>query len=134
MNKGYESCKSLSQQLGSPYTAMKVGKLRKALCDDEDLEGNYIKPSGVVKIMRSIGREMEIIETASPDIVKVKVLHHQTGNKHFLFAMDLETKRKVKVLIPFRKKQILNTVGKRLNVERGLQDGTNLYRYTNGKG
>lgn len=126
---GLESCKSLAEQLGSPYTAMQVGKIRKAVCSAKDLDGTGIKPSGVLKIMASIKKEMTIIETATPDIVMVTVLHHQTGNKHMLFAMDMETRRKVSVIIPFRQKVHLNTKGKRLKVERGLQNGKNLYRY-----
>lgn len=124
-----ETCKSLAMQLGSPYTAMRIGKIRKRVCLEEDLEGSRIKPSGVLKIMSSIKKEMDIIETAAPDVVKVRVLHHQTGNKHYLIACDMETKRRVKVLIPARQKSILNVVGKRLNVNRGLHDGKYLYRY-----
>lgn len=132
MKEELESCKSLAEQLTSPektFTAMQVGKIRKSVCADEDLDGNGIKPSGVLKIMASLKREMEIIETAAPELATVKVLHQQTGNKHMLFAMDMETRRKVKVLIPFRQKNVLNTKGKRLKVERGLKDGSYLYRY-----
>lgn len=129
MRDDLESCKSLAEQLGSPYTAMRVGKIRKEVCDEEDMEGNFIKPSGVLKITASISKEMDIRETASPDIVKVKVLHHKSGNPHIIFAKDTETMRKVPIQVPRRQKQILSTVGKVLTVERGLLDGKALYRY-----
>ena len=132
MKDELESCKSLAEQLTSPeqaFTAMQVGKIRKAVCLDSDMEGKFIKPSGVLKIMASLRKEMDIIETATPEAIWVKVLHHQTGNKHFLFAMDMETRRKVKVIIPFRQKNVLNNKGKRLKVERGLKDGQSFYRY-----
>lgn len=137
MKQDLESCKSLAEQLTSDeqtFTAMQIGKIRKAVCDEEDLDGSGIKPSGVMKIMSSLKKEMDIIETAAPEVVLVKVLHQQTGNKHMLFAMDMETRRKVKILIPFRQKNVLNTKGKRLRVERGLKDGTHLYRYPVRKG
>jgi len=137
MKEDLESCKSLAEQLTSTeqtFTAMQVGKIRRAVCDDSDMDGKFIKPSGVLKIMASLRKEMDIIETASPEIVTVRVLHHQTGNKHFLFAEDMETHRKVKVIIPFRQKKILNTKGKRLKVERGLKDGQSFYRYPARKG
>jgi hypothetical protein len=129
MNKDLETCKSLAEQLGAPYTAMRVGKIRNAVCSDKDMEGRYIKPSGVLKITASISKEMDIIETASPDIVRVKVLHHKSGNPVIIFAKDLETLGKVAIQIPRREKQILSTVGKVLTVERGLIDGKAIYRY-----
>lgn len=124
-----ETCASLAKQLGAPYTAMRVGKIRKQVCDDSDMDGNRIKPSGVLKITASISKEMDILETAKLDIIKVKVLHHQSANPAYIFAKDTETKRKVSVMVPRRQKQILSTVGKVLTVERGLKDGKYLYRY-----
>lgn len=129
MKEGLESCKSLADQLGPPYTAMRVGKIRSAVCNASDMDGRFIKPSGILKITQSIKKEMDIIETASPDIVEVKVLHHKSTNPHFIFAKDVETKRKVAVQVPARQKKILATVGKRLTVERGLLDGKKIYRY-----
>ena len=123
------TCKQLAEELGDGFTAMRVGKIKNNVCDDSDMEGKLIKPSGVLKITSSISREMDIIETASPDVVKVKVLHHKSGNPHIIFAMDTETKRKVPIQIPRRQKQILSTKGKVLTVERGLLDGKYLYRY-----
>jgi hypothetical protein len=125
----YETCKSLAAQLGKPYTAMSIGKLRAAVCSEEDLDGKYILPTGVLKITAQIKGEIKAIETATPDVVTVRVLHHQTGNPRFVFAEDPETRRKVRVSVPKRHKNIVNHVGKRLKVNRIDQDGTAYYRY-----
>lgn len=127
--KDYETCTSLAKQLGEGFTPMRVGKIKKAVCDEDDVDGARIHPTGVLKIMSALRKEMDIVETASPDVVTVRVLHHQTGNKHYLFAQDMETKRKVQVLIPSRQKEVLNTVNKRLKVSRGIADGKYKYRY-----
>ena len=129
MKEELESCKSLADQLGGTYTAMRVGKIKNEVCSEEDLDGRFIKPSGVLKITAAITKEMDILETASPDIVQVKVLHHTSGNPNIVFAQDLETKKKVPIQVPRRQKQILSTKGKVLTVERGLLDGKPLYRY-----
>lgn len=125
----HETCKSLAAQLGKPYTAMSIGKLRAAVCSEEDLDGKYILPTGVLKITAQIKGEIKAIETATPDVVTVRVLHHQTGNPRFVFAEDPETRRKVRVSVPKRHKNIVNHVGKRLKVNRVDQDGTAYYRY-----
>ena len=125
----YETCKSLAAQLGKPYTAMSIGKLRAAVCSEEDLDGKYILPTGVLKITAQIKGEIKAIETATPDVVTVRVLHHQTGNPRFVFAEDPETRRKVRVSVPKRHKNIVNHVGKRLKVNKIDQDGTAYYRY-----
>lgn len=125
----YETCKSLAAQLGKPYTAMSIGKLRAAVCSEEDLDGKYILPTGVLKITAQIKGEIKAIETATPDVVTVRVLHHQTGNPRFVFAEDTETRRKVRVSVPKRHKNIVNHVGKRLKVNKIDQDGTAYYRY-----
>ena len=124
-----ETCKSLAEQLGEPYTAMRVGKLKRACCEPEDLDGKYILPTGVLKITASIKKEMDIIETAKPEVVWVKVTHHKTANTRRVFAEDLETKRKVSVIVPANRKKGVDHKGKKLQVERGLQDGKYLYRY-----
>jgi hypothetical protein len=124
-----ETCKSLAKQLGEPYTAMRVGKLRVATCSEEDLDGKYILPSGVLKIMQQIKGEINVIETASPAVVTVRVLHQQTGNPRFIFAEDLETRKKVIVSVPKRHKDIINQNGKRLKVNKGELDGQSFYRY-----
>jgi hypothetical protein len=124
-----ETCKSLAEQLGKPYTAMRIGKLRAAVCSEEDLDGNEILPTGVLKIMTQIKGELDVIEEAAPEVVTVRVLHHQTGNPRFIYAEDPDTKRKVKVLVPKRHKDIINHKGKRLKVNRGEYDGKFQYRY-----
>ena len=82
--------------------------------------------------MAQIRGEIKVEEEASPEVVRVRVLHHQTGNPRFIYAEDLETKRKVAVSVPIRKKAVLNTPGKRLKVNRGDRDGESFYRYPAG--
>jgi short-subunit dehydrogenase involved in D-alanine esterification of teichoic acids len=93
------------------------------------MDGKYILPSGVLKIMEQIKGEIDVIETASPAVVTVRVLHQQTGNPRFIFAEDLETKKKVVVSVPKRQKDIINQNGKRLKVNKGELDGQTFYRY-----
>ena len=125
----HETCKSLAEQLGKPYTAMRIGKLRAAVCLDEDLNGKYIFPSGVLKILGQIKSELNEIEVAKPEVVTVKVLHQQTNNARLIFAEDLKTRMKVKVLVPKRHKDIINHKGKILKVNKGEYDGQLQYRY-----
>jgi len=108
---------------------MSIGKLRAAVCSEEDLDGKYILPTGVLKITAQIKGEIKVIEEAVPAIVTVRVLHHQTNNPRFLFAEDPDTRRKVLVSVPKRHKDIINHVGKRLKVNKVDQDGTAYYRY-----
>jgi len=125
----HETCKSLAEQLGKPYTAMSIGKLRAATCSEEDLDGKYILPSGVLKITAQIKGEIDVIEAAAPAVVTVRVLHQQTNNPRFLFAEDPDTRKKVCVSVPARHKDIINQVGKRLKVNKVDQNGTAHYRY-----
>ena len=129
MNESNETCKSIAEQLGKPYTAMRIGKLRAAVCDEEDLDGNEILPSGVLQIMAQIKGEIDVIEEAKPEVVTVRVLHHQTGNPRFIYAEDPDTKCKVRVGVPQRHKNIINQKGKRLKVSRAYKDGQAYYRY-----
>lgn len=124
-----ETCTSLAEQLGKPYTAMSIGKLRAAVCSEEDLDGKYILPTGVLKITAQIKGEIDVIEAAALDIVTVRVLHQQTGNPRFVFAEDLDTRKKVNVSVPKRHKDIINHVGKRLKVNKVIKDGVPYYRY-----
>lgn len=133
MKDELESCKSLAEQLGSPYTPMRIGKIRKEVCTEEDMDGKYIKPEGVYKIMQSIKKEMHIIENASPEAVWVRVLHFRTGNKRRIIAEDMETKRKIEVIVPANRKALLDIKGKKFKVQRGLKDGKYTYRYPIGK-
>ena len=129
MKDGLESCKSLAEQLGSPYTPMRVGKIRKEVCDDSDMDGKYIKPEGVYKIMQAIKKEMHIIENASPEVVMVRVLHFRTANKRRVIAEDMDTRRKVEVIVPANRKALLDIKGKKFKVQRGMKDGKYTYRY-----
>ena len=129
MKDGLESCKSLAEQLGSPYTPMRVGKIRKEVCDDSDMDGKYIKPEGVYKIMQAIKKEMHFIENASPEVVMVRVLHFRTANKRRVIAEDMDTKRKVEVIVPANRKALLDIKGKKFKVQRGMKDGKYTYRY-----
>jgi len=36
----HETCKSIAEQLGGTYTAMRIGKLRAAVCTEEDWMAN----------------------------------------------------------------------------------------------
>ena len=124
-----ETCTSLAEQLGKPYTAMSIGKLRATVCSEEDLDGKYILPTGVLKITAQIKGEIDVIEAAALDIITVRVLHQQTGNPRFVFAEDLDTRKKVNVSVPKRHKDIINHVGKRLKVNKVIKDGVPYYRY-----
>jgi hypothetical protein len=125
----HETCKSLAEQLGKPYTAMSIGKIRSATCSEEDLDGKYILPSGVLKITAQIKGEIDVIEAAAPSVITVRVLHQQTNNPRFLFAEDPDTRKKICVSVPARHKDIINQVGKRLKVNKVDQNGTAYYRY-----
>jgi hypothetical protein len=108
---------------------MSIGKLRAAVCSEEDLDGKYILPTGVLKITAQIKGEIDVIEAAALDIITVRVLHQQTGNPRFVFAEDLDTRKKVNVSVPKRHKDIINHVGKRLKVNKVIKDGVPYYRY-----
>jgi hypothetical protein len=127
--EGHETCTTLAKALGKPYTPSNIGKIKKLVCTPKDIDDNLILPSGVLKITAHIEKDMQTIETATPEIVRVQVLHHQTGNPQYIAAMDLETKRKVHLLVPKNRKNLLNVKGKRLNAERGSDRGNYVYRY-----
>lgn len=111
-------------------TAMHVGRVKKEVCTEEDLDGKLgIKESGVVKILAFFEREMDIIETATPDHVKVQVLPFKTPNPRFIYAKDLERKVKVRVGIPKNRKAILEKPRTILTVDRGSKDGEFFYQY-----
>ena len=124
-----ETCKSLAEQLGSPYTAMRIGKIRKNVCTEEDVNGKEILPEGVLKIMAAIRKEMDIKETGEPEEVFVRVSHHKSGNPRRLYAVDPDTQRKVSVIVPLNRKRLLDIKGKKIKVQRGIQDGKHFYRY-----
>jgi hypothetical protein len=125
----HETCTTIAEQLGKPYTPMAIGKLRASVCLPADLDGKYILPTGVLKIMAQIKGEIDIIEEAAPEIVTVKVIHHQTGNTRVIFAEDPDTRRKIRVSVPAKWKDIINMAGKRLKVNKVYSDGVAYYRY-----
>ena len=129
MKDELETCKSLAEQLGGSYRAMHIGKIRKLVCDDEDLEGTFIKPTGVLKIMAHIRKELDMVENAKTAVVWVRVLHHKTGNTRRIFAEDVETKKKVSVIVPANRKRLLDIKGKKLKVNRGSENGEYTYRF-----
>jgi len=121
------TCTALGRELG--LHRMQIGRIRKEVCTEEDMDGKFIKPSGVVKICAFLNREMEMLETASPDEVKVQVLPHKTSNPRYIFAKDLERKVKVLVSIPKNRKNILQKPRTILTVNRGSENGEFFYRY-----
>jgi len=121
------TCTELGRELG--LHRLQVGRIRKEVCTDDDMEGKSIKPSGVMKICAFLEREMEVIETASPDKVRVQVLPHETSNPRFIYAKDLERKVKVLVSIPKNRKAILKKPQTILTVNRGSENGEFHYRY-----
>ena len=124
-----ETCTSLAEQLGEPYRAMHIGKIRKLVCDESDLDGTLIKPTGVLKIMAHIKKDMDMIESAKPETVWVRTLHHKSGNPRRVIAEDLERKRRVSVLVPMNRKRLLDIKGKKFKVNRGSENGEYTYRY-----
>ena len=124
-----ETCASLAKQLGDPYRPMHIGKIRKLVCDKEDLFGKLIKPTGVLKIMAHIKKDMDMVESAKPEAVWVRTLHHKTGNSRRVMAEDLETKKKVSVIVPANRKRLLDVKGKKFKVSRGSENGEYAYRY-----
>ena len=121
------TCTALGRELG--IHRMQVGRIRKEVCTDADMDGKAIKPSGVLKITKFLKKEMDMIETASPDKVRVQVLPHKTSNPRFVFAKDLERKVKILVSIPKNRKPILSKPRTILTVNRGSENGEFFYRY-----
>ena len=66
------TCGELAKELDK--TPMQVGRVKKEVCTDSDLDDNEIKPSGIAKILKHYGHEMDVIETASPDVVFVEAI------------------------------------------------------------
>lgn len=119
--------KQLGEELGK--TAMEIGRVRKAVCTDEDMDSKMIKPSGVLKICAHYEHEMEIVENATPDVVEVQVISQPVKNPRWLAGMDLDIKKKALVSVPKNRKDILNKPKKILLVERGSEGGRYFYRW-----
>lgn len=120
-------CKELGEQLGK--SAMQIGRIRNEVCDESDSDGSEILESGIAKICAFLEKEMVILETASPELIKVQVLPHKTPNPRFLYAKDLDRKVKVRVGVPKNRKPVLDKPRTVLVVERGSEDGEFFYSY-----
>jgi len=120
-------CKELALELGK--TAMHIGRVRKEVCEASDMDGTDILPSGVKKILDFFEHEMQVIETASQEIVKVEVLNFKTPNPRYIFCKDLERKCKVRVGIPKNRKAVLDKPRTILKAERGSENGEFFYRW-----
>jgi len=121
------TCTELGRELGKHR--LQIGRIRAEVCDEDDMDGKAIKPSGVAKICAFLEQEMVKVETASPDTVRVQVLPHKTSNPRFVYAKDLERKVKVLVSIPKNRKHILQKPRTILTVNRGSENGEFFYRY-----
>ncbi len=124
------TCKEVGEYLDR--TAMHVGRIRKECCDDSDLssDGKLILKSGLQKICNFMKREMNIIESGSPDIVKVMVIHQKCPNPRHIFAKDLERGMKCLVMVPVKDKKRLDNYGTVLSVERISQNANFKYLWT----
>ena len=108
---------------------MQVGRVKKEVCTDSDLDDNEIKPSGIAKILKHYGHEMDVIETASPDVVYVEAIRQPVANPRWMLAFDRERKQKVMVSVPMNRKDRLSQPKTRLTVERGSLDGKYFYKW-----
>lgn len=122
------TCGELAKELGK--TPMQVGRVKKEVCTDSDLDDNEIKPSGIAKILKHYGHEMDVIETASPDVVYVEAIKQPVANPRWMLAFDRERKQKVMVSVPKNRKAQLSQPKARILVERGSQDGKYFYKWT----
>jgi len=122
------TCGELAKELGK--TPMQVGRVKKEVCTDSDLDDNEIKPSGIAKILKHYGHEMDVIETASPDVVYVEAIRQPVANPRWMLAFDRERKQKVMVSVPKNRKAQLSQPKARILVERGSQDGKYFYKWT----
>lgn len=121
------TCKELGEMLGK--LPMHIGKVRNEVCSPTDLTGKRIKKSGIDKILHHYEREMEIMESATPDIVFVEAIAQPVKNPRWLRAFDRERRQKVNVSIPKNRKEQYAKPRKRFLVERGSEDGKFVYRW-----
>lgn len=121
------TCAEIAEALGKK--PMHIGKVRNEVCHADDLDGRRIKKSGVQKILAHYGREMEIMETATPDVIFVEYIDQPVKNPRWLKAFDRERRKKVNVSIPKNRKQYYAQRGKRFLVERGSEDGKFYYQW-----
>jgi hypothetical protein len=127
------TCKKLAEELtvegGLKFNAMTIGRIRAKVCDESDIEGKEIKPSGVVKICQYLDTELKDRQEAKTEIAQCQVLHQKNTNPRIIVAKDLETKKRCLVSIPIKRKKLLNVPNKHIKCERKAKDGKYQYRW-----
>ena len=121
------TCGELAKELDK--RAMHVGRVRNEVCNESDLDGKEIKPSGIAKILAHYKKEMVVIETATPDVVQVEAIKQPVANPRWMLAFDRERKQKVMVSVPMNRIDRLSQPKTRLTVERGSLDGKYFYKW-----
>lgn len=128
-----ELARELSAEGGKKLNAMMVGRIVSEVCGDDDIEmrgkRKLIKPEGVYKICQHLKKEMHIMETGEPEIVKVRVLPESAPNPRFVFCADIERKCRCTVNIPAYMKRRLDSPGLIFDVERGCENGRYFYTW-----
>ena len=127
------TCKNLAEELtaegGLKFNAMGIGRIRAKVCDESDMDGKKIKPSGVVKICKYLDLELDDREKAKTEIARCQVLHQKNTNPRIIVAKDLETKKRCLVSIPIKRKDLLNVPNKQIKCERKVKDGKYYYKW-----
>jgi len=121
------TCGELAKELGK--LPMQIGRVKNEVCDESDLDGKEIKPSGIAKILNHYKVEMDILENADPDVVYVEAIKQPVANPRWMLAFDRERKQKVMVSVPKNRKDRLSQPRTRFLVERGSQDGKYFYKW-----
>lgn len=121
------TCTELGELLGK--RAMHIGKIRNEVCRPEDVVGKRITPEGVLKICHHLGKEIDQMTNAKPDIVFVEALRQPVRNPRWMNAYDRERRSKVLVAIPKNRKEQYAKHGKRFLVERVSENGEFYYRW-----
>lgn len=121
------TCGELAKELGK--LPMQIGRVKNEVCDESDLDGKEIKPSGIAKILNHYKIEMDILENADPDVVYVEAIKQPVANPRWMLAFDRERKQKVMVSVPKNRKDRLSQPRTRFLVERGSQDGKYFYKW-----
>lgn len=124
-DKELYTCKEVGEYLGT--TAMAVGRMRNESCDDSDVSGKSIKKSGLQKICDHLGKEMDLIESGAPNLVKVRVIKKPCKSPRHIFAFDIERGVACAVLLPPADKLRMNKPGLIFDVDR--QSLTANYKY-----
>lgn len=124
------TCKEVGSYLD--MTAMHIGRIRNECCDASDLseDGKKILKTGLQKICNFLKKEMNVIESGLPDLVRVQVIKQPCKHPRHLFAKDLERGKKCNVMIPAKDKQRLDKAGTVLIVERVSQNAEFKYLWT----